>query len=475
MPAAKVTFGPQSGPQTKFLASTAQIAIFGGAAGGGKSYGLVLDAGVLATKHKNFGATIFRRTSKMVMTQGGLWDTSEEIYPYVGGQGTKGKMRWEFSRTNASVMFAHLEHEKNRRDYQGAQIDYIGFDELTHFTDKQFWYLVGRNRSASDAPSLIRATTNPDPDHFVRKIVDWWVDNDTGYAIPSRSGKIRYLARVGDDIFWASKREELLQRFGPDQETLSVTFIASKLEDNPLLLQKKPDYLAKLMSLPTFEREQLRFGNWNVRPESGSYFKRHFLEIYPEYPRGYRTLRVWDRAGTERKRNNDPDWTCGLKLTRDPDGIFWVVDVIREQLKPFDVEKLIKQTAQLDGPEVEIVVFQDPGSAGEMEMQSTMQVLAGYAILARLKFVSKEIAAKPASSQAEVGNIRLVAGEWNDAFVNELVNFPKGDKDDQVDCLSAGVGELTLGAQPLTEDSVVMEQRRRMGLTKKIFRPRMRF
>ena len=461
---------PQAGPQTSFIECGADICVYGGSAGGGKSFGLVLDAARCCQKYPNYGAVIFRRTSKQVTMQGGLWDTSEEIMPHVKAKGTRGSMRWSMAN-GSGLTFAHLEHDKNRMDYQGAQIPYIGFDELTHFTESQFWYLISRNRSQSGGPTLVRATCNPEPDHFAKDLIQWWIDEDTGLPIPERSGIIRWFLRVDNELVWADKRRELIARYGdkPDVLPKSFTFIPSTVEDNRILLKNNPGYLANLMAQSTVDRERLRFGNWNVRPVAGSYFQRQWFTLEADYPRGYRTVRYWDRAATEKDANNDPCYTVGVKMTRDPQGRFHVIDVVRKQLRPAGVEALIKQTAILDGPEVEVILEGDPGSAGKMEIDYLVRQLAAYAV--RGVFVSrdKETRAKPASCQAEAGNISCVLGAWTEAFLIELENFPTGKFMDQVDAFDGALNELALGPIPLTSGNYIIKTRNDLGPRPQMF------
>jgi hypothetical protein len=125
-------------------------------------------------------------------------------------------MQWLFPPYNNSIGFAHLEHEKNKHDWQGAQICYIGFDELTHFTEAQFWYLFSRNRSLCGIDPYMRATTNPDSDSWVAELISWWIDQNTGLPIPERAGVLRWLVRPNDQLVWGTK-QELVDRY-PLQE-----------------------------------------------------------------------------------------------------------------------------------------------------------------------------------------------------------------------------------------------------------------
>jgi Terminase large subunit, T4likevirus-type, N-terminal len=266
--------GPQPGPQTEFLSTQADIAVYGGSAGGGKSYALLLEP-LRHITNPNFGAVYFRRTSVQVRNEGGLWDESIKLYPFAGGKPREHDLWWRFP-SGASVSFAHLEHEKNVYDWQGSQIPLICFDEITHFTESQFWYLISRNRSTCGVKPYVRCTCNPDADSWVAQLVEWYINPDTGYAIPERSGVLRWFIRLGEKIIWADSPEELSGYTNPmDGETIppkSFTFIRSKLTDNQALMNADPGYLANLLALPLVERERLLNGNWKIRHTGQAFF-----------------------------------------------------------------------------------------------------------------------------------------------------------------------------------------------------------
>ena len=185
---------PQPGPQAAFLASPADIAIYGGAAGGGKTWALLMEP-LRHVRNPGFGAVIFRRTTVQVRNEGGLWDESEGLYSRFGAEGFRSQLEWRFP-SGASVRFGHLEHDKTVYDWQGAQVPLIGFDELTHFSARQFWYLVSRNRSTCGVRPYIRATCNPDADSWVASFIAWWLDEVTGLPVP-RAGRAAALVRAG--------------------------------------------------------------------------------------------------------------------------------------------------------------------------------------------------------------------------------------------------------------------------------------
>lgn len=424
---------PQAGPQEQFLKNNANIVVYGGAAGGGKTFALLLEC--LRWVHKaSFSAVIFRRTSTQVRNSGGLWDTSTTIYPLSSGYPRESRLEWSFP-SGAKICFANMEYDKDRFNWQGSQIPLIGFDELTHFTWSQFMYMFSRNRSVSGIPSYIRATTNPDPDSWVRKMIGWWIDQETGYAIPERSGVIRWFVVENDKIIWGSTREELLQR---DSTRLpkSFSFVASTVFDNKILLDRDPGYLASLKALSRFEREQLLMGNWNVRPSAGMFFQRSYFQVIDVLPKNLQFVRYWDRAATKKTEQNDPDFTVGLKLAKDNNGIFYICDVVRLQESPLQVQNAIKNTASQDGYITRIGIEQDPGQAGVSEVDLLVRMLAGFNVKPYKATKDKITRASPVSAQCEAGNVKILRGHWNEDFFREVENFPEASHDDIVDALS---------------------------------------
>ena len=231
-PGITTTIAAQPGPQTAFLASPADIVIYGGAAGGGKTFGLLLEA-LRHIHNPKFRAIIFRRTTVQIKSEGGLWDASQKLFPLVAGRGYTHRLKWVFP-SGATVRMSHMEHEKNKLGWQGTEIPLIAFDEITHFSEGQFWFMVSRNRSTSGVSGYIRGTCNPDPDSWVRKFIAWWIDPKTGLAIARRSGVLRWFVQVKDVIHWAFERDELFEMFGPKVKPKSVTFIPSTVYDNKI-------------------------------------------------------------------------------------------------------------------------------------------------------------------------------------------------------------------------------------------------
>lgn len=438
---------PQAGPQTMFCASDADIVIYGGAAGGGKSYGLLLDP----LRHYNnplFGGVIFRRTSVQVRNEGGLWDQSMRIYSLFRAKPREAFLEWRFPQ-GMSMSFANLEHEKSVLNYQGAEIPWIGFDELTHFSEAQFFYMLSRNRSTSGVMPCIRATTNPDPDSWVKIFIRWWLDEKGEYPIAERSGVVRWFIRINDQMVWANSPREIFDIYGEGDEIQpkSVTFISAKLEDNQILMKKDPAYLGNLLAMNRVDRERLRHGNWNVRAAAGMLFQRQWFPVVDAIPAGWiQVVRFWDRAATKPSESNkDPDWTRGLKLYKYPNGTYCAADLKSDRNSPGNIQTLIKAVASQDGTSVRVKSQQDPGSAGVQEAEDFVKMLAGYDARTETMPRDKVTRSKPVSAQSEWGNVSVLRAPWNDEFFSELENFPDGAHDDIVDVFSGAFNDMSGG------------------------------
>lgn len=433
--------GPQIGPQTCALQSNADILVFGGGAGGGKTFYLLLDP-LYQYHNPHFDGVIFRKNATQIRNPGGLWDGSLEIYMHIGGYPREAVLEWQFP-SKMGLKFAHLEHEKTVYDWQGSQVAWIGFDELTHFSSKQFWYMLSRLRSMSGIPGRIRATCNPDADSWVRELIDWWIGDD-GYPIAERSGVLRYFIRVEDRLIWGDSAEELINTYGNEFIPKSFTFIPSKLADNRILMEKDPSYRSNLLALPRVDRLRLEGGNWNVRATAGMLFRQEWFRVVDAIPAGWiSAVRFWDRAATlPSEENPDPDWTRGLLLYRYSDGRYLVGDLRSMRDTPGRVEDLVRNTASYDGVRVRIKSQQDPGSAGVQEAEYFIRMLGGFIVSVETMPKDKITRSKPVSAQCEQLNIMVLRAPWNKEFFQELENFPDGAHDDIVDTLSGAFNEL---------------------------------
>ncbi len=444
---------PNPGPQEAFLASAADIAVYGGAAGGGKTWALLVDPlrWVRRPDMSEYRAVFFRRTYPQIMEAGGPWDQAMSLYPAVGGRPRRTDWVWP---TGARVEFRHLQHEADIHAYDGSQIATLLFDELGHFTERQFWYLQSRQRTPAPVRPYIRAATNPpaDPEHWLTRLLRWWIADD-GFPDPSRAGRVRWFVRDGDDLVWAED-PDALRRYG---DPVSVAFFPARVTDNPVLLERDPDYVRRLQALPRVDRERLLMGNWFVRQEPGGFFRREWFGRPLPYPPEdlVAVVRYWDRAATvPGPQNPDPDRTAGVMMGRRASGEYVVLDVVLMRGTPSEVVRAIRRAAEQDrrdyGDRYVLGLEVDPGQAGVAERTFLSRELAGLPIAWVRTWGRKEARARPLSAAAEAGTVRVVRGPWNEPFFRELEEFPLGAHDDQVDAAAGAYYLLTRRAPAWT-------------------------
>ena len=222
--------------QKAFMDSIAFETLFGGAAGGGKSYGQLLDAFLYAMKYQKSKQIIFRRTFPDL--EKSLIRVSLEKYPRNVATYNDSKHVWKFK--NGSIFdFGYIDNEKDVYQYQSAEYDVIRFDELTHFTEYMYLYMISRCRGANPYPKGIKSTTNPGG------IGHGWV-------------KERFIDVGAPNVIHKCQLTE-------ENKTVSTRiFIPSLLQDNKFLLQSDPDYINRLDNLPKKEREALKYGDWDI-------------------------------------------------------------------------------------------------------------------------------------------------------------------------------------------------------------------
>lgn len=460
---------PQEGPQEEYLASEADIVVYGGGAGGGKTWALLFDPlrYIVPSERwgpdgcKGFTGVIFRRTNPQIRNEGGLWDESEKLYELFDARPRQSILEWVFPG-GQTIRFAQLQYEKSKNEWQGAQIPFIGFDELTHFTMEQFFYLSSRNRSDCGVTPYIRATCNPDADSWVADFIAWWIDQDEesptyGLAIPERAGVLRYFARKNDVLHWADEPEELYHLFTSypayiDRRTLvkSFTFIPASVFDNKKLLAANPEYLGTLEALPLVERERLLGMNWKIRPSSGNVFNKNWWKYADAPPmQNVKWVRYWDKAATDSSEEkayiDRTPYTAGVLVGRTKEGTYFVADVKREQYSPGKRNELIQQTALEDEDEfgqVTVWLEQEPGSGGKESAQLSSRQLSGFVVRTERVTGDKLGRAMPSSAQVEAGNVYLIKAPWNKAFIDELHGFPLARIKDQADAFGGAMNKL---------------------------------
>jgi hypothetical protein len=257
------------------------LVLYGGAAGGGKSYAMLADP-LRYLSHPQFSGLLLRRTTEELREL--VWK-SQELYPKIipGIKWSERKMQWT-SPSGGRLWLSYLDRDDDVLRYQGLSFCWIGFDELTQWPTPFAWdYLRSRLRSiAPDLPVFMRATTNPGgAGHvWVKKYfvdpsppgTDFWATDEDGNKLIFPTGH----TKAGQPLF---KRK----------------FIPAKLFDNPYLAESG-DYETMLLSLPENQRKRLLEGNWDVA-EGAAFpeFNREVHVIAPfDIPKNWSKFRACD-------------------------------------------------------------------------------------------------------------------------------------------------------------------------------------
>jgi len=399
-------FGKQPFPQqSKFLALDCLEAFFGGAAGGGKSEALLM-AALQYVDIPGYAAILFRQTYADLSLPGALMDRAAEWLHGTDAHWSAQNKQWTFP-SGATINFGYLESENDKYRYRGPEFQFIGFDELTNFTETQYLFLFSRLRRTKNihVPLRMRGASNP--------------------------------GGIGHD--WVKDRF-----IGSERCPAHVpgVFVPSKIADNYAM--NEAEYTVSLNNLDPVTRAQMLKGDWEAY--EGGMFKREWFPIVDEAPADAAYCRGWDKGGTA--GGGDP--SAGVLMCKDKESIWYVVDVIKGQWAATERDKIIKQTATMDkdryGRNYSVHIEQEPGSGGKQSAEISIKDLAGFDVTATLATGKKAERARPFASQAGAGNVRLVRGPWNRDYLDEVCTFTGADgaRDDQVDATSGAFNHLAL-------------------------------
>ncbi len=202
------------------------------------------------------------------------------------------------------------------------------------------------------------------------------------------------------------------------------------------------------------ERSWAALYQQSPRTQESALFRIARIRLLDHPPLIERAVRAWDLAATSELGARDPDWTVGVKLARTPDGEFVVLDIVRLRGDPATVEEAIRATARADGASVPIGLPQDPGQAGRAQVLYLARRLAGHTVHTSPETGSKLTRATPLASQVNAGNLAVLRAPWTAALLEELQDFPHGEKDDQTDALSRAFAMLTDAPPPARRANV---------------------
>lgn len=395
--------------QAAFLLLDCREALYGGAAGGGKSVAL-LAAALQYVDIPGYNALLLRRTFAALNKPEALIPLAHEWLHGTDAHWNEKNYRWTFP-SGATLNFGYLDTENDKFQYQGAAYHFVGWDELTQFTATQYQYLFSRRRRTQKmkeigVPMRTRAASNPG----------------------------------GEGHEWVK------HRFFTEGAAKGRVFIPAKLADNPHL--DAEEYRESLAELPLIERLQLEHGNWEAA-KAGDWFRREWWQYIDarELPAMRKRVRYWDTASTKPSaRNKDPDYYCGV-LMSEFRGLFFVEDVERFRLGPAETEDRLAATRDRDGVDVDVVMAQEPGSQSEHLISTYARGLyKGHSFRGDRQTGDKVHRAKPLSAAFANCLVRLVRAPWNREFTDECEAFPTpGIHDDQPDAASGAHQRLTRG------------------------------
>jgi predicted phage terminase large subunit-like protein len=393
------------------LLNRLQEVFYGGAAGGGKSEALLM-AALQYVDVPGYSALILRRTYKDLSLPNAIMDRARQWLRASDAHWSPSKYTFEFP-SGAKLTFGYIQYEADVYQYDSAEFQFIGFDELTQFLEPQYRFMFGRLRRTNElrdagVPLRMRAASNP--------------------------GGVGHL--------WCKNR--FIKDFTPDR-----LFIPANIKDNRHLDYN--EYVKQLSQLDPILRAQRLDGDWDVDYQGNAFNRAWFEGHYVDKVNGrrIRRCRAWDFAATQ----GGGDFTVGALLAQDVDtNRFAVEHVIRGQWGPSRVEQIVKAFAEKDTRSTLVRIEQEPGSSGKAVVDSFTRMLAGWDVKGVPASGSKETRWRPFAAQCEAGNVDLCNGTWTNDYLDEMSTVPANSHDDQADASATAFNALT--ADPIFEYGV---------------------
>jgi predicted phage terminase large subunit-like protein len=356
-----------------------------------------------------YNALLIRDTYKNLSAPESLMSRSHEWLHDTDAHWNGDQKVWTFP-SGATLSFGYLDGPRDHLNYKSAAYQFVGIDEVVSIRENQALFLFSRMRklkSLGGIPIRFRCASNPPTREEVER--GEWV-------------KKRYVD--------PNTREDRI-------------FIPAWMSDNPYVDQE--EYRKALSQLDPVTRRQLEEGDWDIEA-AGFMFNQEDFEIVKTVPSDVVSVRYWDRAATERKKtvteDNQPAATAGCKMSLSKDKKIYIEDIVRFQKNPLANEKIIKQTAVLDGIGTKIFMEQEPGSSGVDTISTYTRLLLGFSFKGDRPSGSKITRAEPLSAQVAAGNVFLVAGKWIPDFLREATLFPSGKYKDQIDAAAGAFNKL---------------------------------
>lgn len=432
----------QPGPQAFYQDCQSDIIVFGASVSCGKSYGSLLRGVSECLVVPGHSVVIFRKELQSLMDAGGMFSEMQLMHSQLGGEeagfGTIVRLpapTWRFPN-GASIKLAHLKDKDEHFRYQSAQMGLIIFEEATEMLMHQMLYVgLSRNRSATKMKSVVAFTCNPDPSHELFQFVAPWCDPEHPlYPVPSCS---ELFVESTDPVI--SIVDEQFREDG--SERLSITFIGAKPSDNRVFMKNNPRYEEQIKAMGQYEYDRLYKGLWTAVPPAGPVFNREWIDMVDSNPNRevLMKVRAWDTAGSATEITRKHDFTVGLLMSIDKDGVMLIEDIQRFKCKAGELGERIKRQALLDGVEVRIALEQELVDQAQAYIEHLKNTELKHFVVYSKKMTNSKLGrAKNCAFDCERGMIKCYNRHWTLAFLTELSNF-KGDNkgfDDQVDALS---------------------------------------
>ena len=395
------------------------------------------------TDDPKFRALVTRRINPQIHGPGGIFETFVNLHRQVYGNKLKIKKRdgvIEYPN-GGTITFRHCQYEEDKHSFQGWQLSAYMGDEIQQMTESQVIYIMSRLRSEAKNKPVFRGSCNPSgKGHWLTNWIGWYL-LPSGLPDPDKCGVTRYFTMKDNQMIWGNTPEEVIEQ-QPGSSPLSFTFINANVYDNPVLMQRQPEYVAWLEGQDRETKEALLYGNWFVTKQHESYFKRRWVTILGEEPFFGKRIRGFDLAGTlQDEVNKSPDYTATVLLSKSREGKYCIEHAHRFRALFHNVEEYILNLSRSEPDDITYVIPVDSGSAGKAYARALQQKIAEtgrHVVLHQTGNKSKLIRFRPFASVCQSGAVSMVSASWNDWLFDEWEEFI-GDGKTHEDSLDAAV------------------------------------
>lgn len=450
--AEEIQFAPQPGPQTLAAASTVYELLYGGAKGGGKTMWAV-QAPARYAEIPRFRALTLRRESKDL---GDILDKSREIYPacfdcrFLANHPLY-PPHWSFA-SGAMIALSHVHDEEDWQKYEGQEYQWITFDELTHYTERQYLKILQRLRGiVPGLPSYVRyarSTATPDGRHkgWVKRRFGPWLSRK--FEHPNLPPRYHPITREplppasSGQVLWFRRNDHGDDEIVPagTKGARSRSVILARLSDNKILERADPGYRELLESLDPHSRAIALEGDWDHEAARGDMFPRdRWLLCHSPPSRVIIAVRFIDLSASE-----DGDYCSATLIGLCEHGEIVILHQERKRGGPDEIDDFVTSVIANDESTTICRIEQEPGSAGKLTVNGFINKFPGRDIqgVPEAGKGTKVMRARPFSSMQRHKKIYAIAAPWNEDFFGEAEDFPIGEFDDQVDSASGAFNAL---------------------------------